>query len=245
MQNDYDLLISRIDDAIELSLVRQKSIYLGFFTEEEISTVKNYLDSIYFSDYCFFGGYENAVRMMLCIGEEQSFDDVLCTLHFTFRKCDELSHRDFLGALMSLGINRETVGDILVDKGFAYIFVKDEISDYLISQISKIGRVGVTVKKVYDVEIDYKAITEDIFITVSSLRIDNVISKLCNLSRSDSVKLILAENVFVNHIVVKKPAMTVSENDTITVRKKGKFIFTEILGISKKGKLKVLVKHFR
>lgn len=69
----------------------------------------------------------------------------ICGIEFSFRKCDRLTHRDFLGSLMSLGIERETVGDILVEDGRAVVFVKAELSDYVKSQISKVGRVGVKV----------------------------------------------------------------------------------------------------
>ena len=93
------------------------------------------LDSSGFLTYRFYGGYEDSERKVLGLYFYDEIEDFPVTaLEITFRKADKLTHRDFLGALMSLGIERDTVGDILVEDGRCVVFVKSEISSYITSQ---------------------------------------------------------------------------------------------------------------
>ena len=128
------LFFSKLDDGIYLSEKRQRAYFFPFFTEREQALAERYLVSVGFHRFAFFGGYEGAERKMLGLFfyEEEEFP--LCAVRFSFRKSDKLSHRDFLGAIMSLGVERETVGDILVEDGSCVVFVRSEIRDYIVSE---------------------------------------------------------------------------------------------------------------
>ena len=107
------LFLSQLDDAVYLCQQRQKPYFFPFLSERKQAVAKHYLDSVCFSTYSFFGGYDDSERKVLGLyfyDEIESFP--VTALEITFRKADKLTHRDFLGALMSLGIERDTVGDI-------------------------------------------------------------------------------------------------------------------------------------
>ncbi len=164
----------------------------------------------------FFGGYDDSERKMLGLFFDEPSTSMfpICGIEFSFRKCDRLTHRDFLGSLMSLGIERETVGDILVEDGRAVVFVKTELSDYVKSQISKVGRVGV---KVDDADLSKlpqgRGVEEKKTFIVSSLRLDNIVAAVCKLSREKTKTVIMSDSVCVNFEETKNVSFNLKEND--------------------------------
>lgn len=207
---------------------------------------EKYLKSIGFDSYSFYGGYESAERKVLCLDfYEDNAEFPISALEFKFRAADKLTHRDFLGALMSLGIERETVGDILVEDGRAVAFVKSEIEDYVKSQISKIGSAGVKIT-----DADIKSLpkgrgVEEKSLIVSSLRLDNIVAAISGLSREKTKTLILSGNVTLNFAECTNISKTVCENDTLTVRGKGKFKINGVMGETKKHRIRISIIHYR
>lgn len=241
------LLLSRIDDAISLSITRQKPYFIAFMSERKQAAALSYLRQLRCEDYLFYGGYEDSERKMLGIfyDEKDIKKFPVSAVEFKFRPCDKLSHRDFLGALMALGIERETVGDILIEDGRCVVFVKTEIKDYIASQISKIGNVGVIVKEA-DLELLPQGRgREEKFFTVSSLRLDNIVSAVCGCSREKTRSVILSGEVCVNYLQKQDVSYNLKPGDVFSVRGFGKFIFNNMLGLTKKGRLKISVIYFR
>lgn len=198
--DDDKQLVAQLNDGIDLCLTRQKPYFMPFMSERKQAVLFSELKKAYFDNYLFFGGYGNSERKMLGLFFDEPCEDCfpISAVEFSFRKCDKLTHRDFLGALMSLGIERETVGDILVEDGRAVVFVKTELSDYIMSQISKVGSVGV---KVDDADLSKlpqgRGFEEKTYI-VSSLRLDNIVAAVCRLSREKTRTVIMADSVCVN-----------------------------------------------
>lgn len=240
------LFISKLDDAVYLCQKRQKPYFFSFMSEAEQAQAERYLDSVGFKNYSFFGGYEGSERRVLCLDHYQDDPDFpIDALEFKFRPADKLTHRDFLGALMSLGIERETVGDILVEDGRCVVFVKSEISEYIRSQISKIGRAGV---KISDADVDSLPKgrgVEEKSVIVSSLRLDNVVAAISGLSREKTKNLILSGNVTLNFIECTNISKQVDEGDTLTIRGKGKFKINGVMGETKKHRIRISIIHFR
>ncbi len=212
--------------------------YLGFLTSVEAANASEQL-SRFNARFVFSGGYDNAERTMLaCIPDwcdEPQFP--IRAVTFSFRDCDSLSHRDFLGALMSLGIVREAVGDIMVETGRAVVFLTDEICGYVMSQITKVGNVGVEIREGCDFplpEAGTKVLHSD---TVASLRLDCVVSALAGVSRSAAAQLIGQDMVSVNSLCCSKTTKTVALGDRITIRGKGRFEIGSVSGLSKKGRI--------
>lgn len=239
------LFYSKLDDAIYLCNVRQKPYFMSFMSERRQAVASEYLKTVCFDNYSFFGGYENSERKVLGLFFDEVTEFPISAIEFKFRSCDKLSHRDFLGALMSLGIERETVGDILVDDGRCIVFVKSELKEYIISQLFKIGNVGVKITEANLKNIPEGRGFDEAFYTVSSLRLDNIISAVTGLSREKTKILILSGKVSLNFIPNQNVSLLLKESDTITIRGKGKYVLNGILGETRKGRIKISVIHFR
>ena len=240
------LFVSKLDDAVYLSQKRQKPYFFSFLSEAEQALAKQYLGSIGFDSFGFYGGYENSERKVLCL---DYYDDdpvyPISALEFKFRQADKLTHRDFLGALMSLGIERETVGDILVEDGRCVVFVKTEIADYIKSQISKIGRAGVKVSDADVSSLPKGRGEEEKSVIVSSLRLDNIVAAISGASRKKTKNLILSGNVTLNFFECTNISKSVCEGDVLTVRGKGKFKINGVMGETKKHRIRISIIHYR
>ncbi len=239
-------LYSRVDDAIRLSELRHKPCFLGFLNEHESFLVRNYISG-FGKDFELFGGYEGAERLMLCVSEFPADKDdyPIREIYYKFRKGYKLSHRDFLGALMNLGIERDCIGDILVEDGQALVFAREEIADYITSGISKIGRVGVENCDGSDMSFSYQKNLKELKLIISSMRLDVVVAALTGLSRGKTAQLILSGKVFLNYSEASNSSCTIKENDILTIRGNGKYIIKGQNGVTKKGRLMLNVEHYK
>lgn len=241
-----ELFYSKLDDAANLCYTRQKPYFFPFLSERRQALAEKYLKSIFFDNYYFSGGCENCERKMLAM----CYDDIkpefpISALEFRYRNCDRLTHRDFLGALMSLGIERETVGDILVEDGRTIVFVKSELEDYIVSQILKIGNVGVRIFKADLSNLPKGRGTEELSLIVSSLRLDNIIAAVTGFSREKTKSYILAGNVSLNYIQTMNISQPTVAGDVLIIRGKGKYILNAVMGATKKGRIRISLIHFR
>ena len=195
-----------------------------------------------------FGGYENAERVVAGFGENVTVGDfpiALLEISPVMQKfADRLSHRDFLGALMNLGIKRELLGDIIVKDNIGYLFCLDHIKDYIIGSVDRIKHTTVTVREIEALPDDAVSVPKEYEKIVSSLRIDAVISAVYNLSRNDSAKLFAQEKVFVNSRQVSSPSYQLKNGDIISLRGFGRFIFDKALRSTKKDRLVISIQKY-
>lgn len=156
----------------------------------------------------------------------------------------KLNHRDYLGSILSLGIEREKIGDIVIEDNKAYVPVMDDIWSYIYNNLTTIGRTPVKVNIIenYD-EVPIVNFEEDVII-VSSLRIDNFICKLAKVSRGKAIDLIDTGKVLVDYGKVKSKSQEISKDTRITIRGIGKFIVGDIIGETKSGKQRVIIKKY-
>ncbi len=242
---ETELLIARINDTAEICLRTNKPKFFGFLSKEQSVLVQKILEK-FAVNYTLFGGYEQADRVILgCFPDwADDVDFPLTAITFTYRKEFSLSHRDFLGSLMALGITRESVGDILVESGRAVVFVSNEIKDFIFSQISKIGRIGVTLSEGFSAPLPESSKLQEFIDTVASARLDCVVSAVVGVSRGKASELIENGFVSINSVVVEKTAKEVTENDIITVRGKGKFVISSLSGKTKKQRNVLVYKKY-
>lgn len=158
-------------------------------------------------------------------------------------KFKELEHKHFLGTIMSLGIKREILGDLIVKNSVCYGIINEELFDFLVDNLKEIGKTPVKIE-----EINFQEVPESEFIdiveSVASMRFDVIVSALGNFSRNDGSEKIEAGEVLLNYGIEKEKSKIVKEKDIISIRKKGKFIIESILGETKKGKTRILAKKF-
>ncbi len=237
------LIVKKAYDTIEQSQKYCSPCFYGFLNEHESQIIK---DNIFSLENCmFFGGYEEATRVFFGANVSDKSLFPIEALKFSFKKEYDLSHRDFLGSFMALGIERSTIGDILVFDDYATVFVKSDLSEYIKNEVRKIGRVGVRVEYQDMSDIHYVNEYDELSLTVSSLRLDVIVSALTSFSREKSQTCIKSDLVRVNHKIENNVSKNLCVGDVITIRKFGKFVFTEERGLSKKGKLRISVNHFR
>lgn len=209
--------------------------------------------------HVFFGGYDDAERTV-CVflpdyfGEddfpayffENEDDSPLVAVRCKYPKdAPALTHRDFLGSLMALGIKRETVGDILVSERSADIFTLPQIAKCLLQDFNRAGRVSVSVSEISlrDVKIPAQRV-ESRRDTVASLRLDAVVSAVFSLSRGKAEEAIIAGLVFCNDVKTLKSDAKVCEGDKIVLRGSGKAMITSVGGFSKKGRTVILFDRY-
>ena len=142
-----EALKARIEDAADLSAVRKAPCFVGFLDERQADLSSKIARNLGVQGFMLWGGYEDAQRRMFAAFPKELLPDSerfpVISIYLSFRKEDSLSHRDFLGALMGLGIKREALGDILVGEGRCVLFCKEEIANFVETQLTKVGRTGV------------------------------------------------------------------------------------------------------
>ena len=236
---DEQILFSRIKDALRLKDTTGLFKTVGFLSENEIAKVR-ILPELMGERYEFFGGYEDAERcFFVALPEWCESAESLCIVNsftFTYRPCDKLTHRDFLGAFMSLGITRESIGDILCGEGRTVAFVSETVGKYVASQIEKVGSVGVKVEEGFSLPLPKSSVLKEFTDTVASLRLDSVVSALLGTSREKAKEVIAEKRVLVNSLEVDKITASVTENTKITIRGVGKFIINSAGETTKKGR---------
>lgn len=242
---ESDLLTARVNDTQNICERTLKPKFLGFLSLEQKVFVESILKNRTVS-YSFYGGYETAERVMLgCFPDWiETCDFPIKAITFTYRKSDKLRHSDFLGSLMALGITRESVGDILIEEGRTVVFVTTEIADYVLSEIEKVGRIGVELKLGFTSPLPSKGELALFSETVSSLRLDCVVSALAGVSRSQAERKIGEGVVSVNSLPCEKTTKTVNEGDIVSIRGKGKFIIDSVADRTKKDRIILKYKKY-
>ncbi|MEG2353561.1 MAG: YlmH/Sll1252 family protein [Clostridium sp.] len=160
-------------------------------------------------------------------------------------KFKTLEHRDYLGALTSLGIKREKFGDVLVVHNSAYFLVFEDILEYILHSLDKVSNCPCDVE-IVDMESKYfnRTHLKALDIITTSLRADCLVSSICNISRSKGEGLITSGKVYLNYEELQRKDKLIETDDTITIRGFGKFKFKEIIGDTQKGRLKVRVEKY-
>lgn len=198
-----------------------------------------------------YGGTEHAERQMARFGnaEEFGYEEpfpivCLCVEPLLEKFADSFTHRDFLGAIMNLGIDRATVGDILLDGKKAWVFCTEAMASYLAENLDQVKHTHVRVRVVDGIENIPVRQLKPLEENVSSLRCDSVAASVWNLSRSQSLELFRQKKVFVNGRLLENNSYLLKKDDVISVRGFGKFIFREEKHTTKKGKLVIGVDLF-
>ncbi len=198
-----------------------------------------------------WGGYENAERCVACFGDREYLTDnsdypIKCVRIKPVNQkfADNLTHRDFLGSLMGLGIRREVLGDIIIRENCGYLFCLDTISDYIIENLTQVRHT--TVKCEYTEKIPENVLPqpENREIIVSSERLDVIVSAIYKMSRSQVLPIFHTEKVFVNGAVKISPSATVNTGDKVSVRGYGRFVYKGVLRKTKKDRLVIGVEVF-
>lgn len=218
---------------------------LGFLNPHQRILIQKYVKAPAGMELVFDGGFPEAERTQMvcypafCLPEPREY---LVLLECTGRELAELTHRDYLGSLMGLGIVRENIGDILVGEEKAFLFLKPEIADYVMQNLTKIGRRGIRLREVpvSAAELPERPVKE-VTGTVAALRLDAVLAAGTGLARGKAAELIQSGQVAVNWEAVQEVSATVKEEDVISVRGFGRMKLKHIGGTTRKGRIGITI----
>lgn len=239
------LVLSHMCDLYRKSEKTQKILYTRFMTPRQILLAKERFGGV--ADLEFGGGFDDAERCMAAFvpndREQTSFP--LCGIDITNTGKRELSHRDYLGALLSLGITRDKIGDIVVTPKGAVAVVCTDIADFIANNLTKVASCGIKIEIVHDMAglvIEKKF--SDTSCTVSSMRLDCIVSGATGKSRSQSVSLIAEGLVSVNYSQEKNVSHIVKNGDVVTIRGFGKMIVQTDMSLTKKGRIHINIRKY-
>lgn len=219
----HEEFVSKVIDIGEKARRYQTIIYTSFLNEYEQQIVKEVLSDLHV--YCDGGNIDNELkRCAISNYEEENIVFPIACLRARYdTKFSNLNHRDVLGALMNLGLEREKIGDIIVDDGNIYIYVCEELKDYMMMNATQVKRTQVSFK-VYEGEVENKkelAYKEKI---ISSMRLDSVVAACINCNREKAKRLIQGGHVKVNQIVLEESAYVCNNKSTVSIKRYGRFI---------------------
>ncbi|MCH5190603.1 MAG: hypothetical protein J1F23_00420 [Oscillospiraceae bacterium] len=235
----------RFSELAERSFERGYNVYSDFLGIAEISELKTMHMRV---PVALWGGWDGAERAVACFGERDYFADnddypVKCILiePVSQKFADTLTHRDFLGSLMGLGIRREMLGDIVISENCGYLFCLQSVCEYITENLKQVRHTTVTCRITDSIPDNAVPIPTDEEHIVSSRRLDVLISAVYSLSRSRAQELFEKERVFVNGVMKISSSFVPNEGDKISVRGFGRFIFGGELRRTKKDRLVVKI----
>lgn len=198
-----------------------------------------------------FGGYEKAERQMaafipdaLCY--EFDYPVVCIRVEPLYPKfAENLTHRDILGALMHLGIDRAKTGDIVCSDSCYYIFCEENIHEYIMNEFTKVRNTMIKLTPFDDMQsVNVAPRLKEQSEIIASNRIDAIIAKAYHLSRAEAAEYLRAEKVFINGKCITNCNQSCENHAVVSVRGMGRFLFETDNSLSKKGKLRVRFQMF-
>jgi putative S4 domain-containing protein len=211
-----------------ISFVENRNTVTKFLTNFE-QVVLSQIVAYNYSDFKveFFGGFDDAERKKAKIISNEYYDvdyDIVCLKAKFNNKFNKVEHRNILGAVHNLGINFNRFGDIIVLENEIYIFVDDEIADYIAMEFTKAGRVNLDFQRVDLIEVKIEKKYEDFEIVSSSFRIDSIVAKITNKSRSKVKEFLEQDFIKLNHVILRNGEKTCTPDDIISIRKYGRYV---------------------
>ncbi len=232
--------IASLEDAAELSVRRNRPVFTDFLTESEQTAAESVMKRLH-ANYMFHGGFGVAERRMLGVFPPYEEPDAelfpIDGVTASFRAVDSVEHRSVLGTLMAQGIERSSVGDILIESGRCVFFCRTTVTRALLENIGKIGGVGVRLSQGFTEPLPEAHSFKDISVTIASARLDCIIAALAGIGRGRAEELITAGEVMINSVICKKVSQSVNEGDKLTLRGTGKFIIDDLGTVTRKGRL--------
>ena len=247
---ERQFLINRISDLANRAYYKNITTHTVFLNLYEQTIFQSISTSLRVS-YKILGGYDYAERKLVCFFScnfedinEADFMDLLHISNKNPKFSQSLSHRDYLGAIMNIGIERHTIGDICIMGHEAYVYVLKNASNIILDNLTDVKHNKVSVSKTDFKAIDFSSNIEEKIINIASNRLDSVLSSVYNISRAKANLLIDADKVFINSKLINTHSRALNPDDIVSVRGLGRFIYSDIEKISKKGRLVVKVKQY-
>lgn len=244
-QEDRLLLSKLVDKAVRASKTKQASVS-DFLDPNQQHILEKAMELQNEVIYELDGGYEGAERAVAFFYPIEPYysdcENPITVLNLKIKSAENLTHRDYLGSLMGLGIKREKIGDILVNEEGCTIFIIKDVSEYISYNLTKVGRSKVYIENgdLDSLQIESKEYKSK-NATVASMRLDCIISAGYGISRSRASEFVKGEKVNVNWEKRTDISFVVKEGDTISVRGRGRLVVENVGSVTKKGRIAVVL----
>ncbi|MCR4658058.1 MAG: RNA-binding protein [Lachnospiraceae bacterium] len=212
------------------------------------------------SEYLLFGGFRDAERCIACflpsymtkdsfLLKQDAVDNgllsCLAVRPVNARFSDELTHRDYLGAIMNLGMERDVIGDIICSSEYAAVAVLTSALPVIEKDLVRVRHTTVICERIPFRCCDIEPEFEEVHINIASERADLILGAVFHLSRSASQELIRTGLMSVNGREITDPGKVLKDKDRVSVRSKGKFVYAGQEGTTRKGRISALVSVYR
>lgn len=251
MLDGEDILRKRIEEMAEKSYRNNQYMFTNFLSPAEYDVCVTVLQGHKYIKYDSFGGTDVSERVMIRFGSEEDlgyveeFPFVCIVIEPNLAKfADDLNHRDFLGSILNLGIERNVIGDIIIKENKGYVMCLNKMADYVVDNLQKIKHTYVKCSIMEQMPQAVLPTLEDSVFSVSSERCDIIISKLYNISRNDSLNLFRGKKISINSKIEESNSRNLKEEDVVSVRGHGKFIYHGVQSVNKKEKLRISVSRY-
>ena len=250
MNREDQQLIRRFSDLSRQAYQKNRVMFSDFLNMNELSLLYRGEKS-YDTSFAVWGGYEYAERQMVSFQPDALYYEwqypIVC-LSFTpvnRRFAESLTHRDVLGAIMHLSIERSKIGDILVREDQVIVFCTEAVADVIRKELCQIRHTRVSGNVISGEQIHIVPDFEDCSGFVSSNRLDAFVAEICRFSRSQAKEALQSEKIFINGKCMTDSSHKLAPGDVISVRGFGKIIFDDFYGQSKKGRLGILYRKYK
>ncbi len=223
--------------------------FLGLSEQQVFAALTGELGKI---SWKLWGGRERSERVMIRFGspEELGYEEdfPICCIHIrpaSYKFGEEISHRDVLGALMNLGIERRLLGDIVTGDRQAYVFCRDTAADHICANLDMVRRTSVICRVTQTMEELPEEETAVLDIQVASQRLDACIAKVHHFSRTEALALFRAGRVYVDGRLCENNSRMLSVGEMVNVRGFGRFCAEEEKGVTRKGKYGLRVRIWK
>lgn len=251
MKDQDTFFKNRVDDLKDMAFQRDIVTFTDFLDLHQLHMIKDLRNGFPGVVTETFGGYEGAERQMAAfIPDALSYEweypmRCLKIIKEAGKFPEALSHRDYLGALVHLGVERSMIGDILLIGDDAWFFCVDSMANFFAEELVKIRHTAVRTRILPQMEQTPKPVRKPVQGTVSSVRLDAVIAVAFGGSRTKLMPLIQNGKVYVNGSLMTSNGYTLKDGDVVSVRGKGKFRFVQVLSQTKKGRYSILLEIYQ
>lgn len=251
MEKEEQLFRRRMQELAETCFRRDVPVHTDFLNLNEQTIFQSISGTLPPVRFVLSGGSSASERKVVCFLPSYEAElteppyDCIKISPVNQKFAEELSHRDFLGAIMNLGIERSMIGDIILKDGTAYVFVLKKMSRYLTENLLTVRRTSVTAVAAMESEEALKPDFEEISGTVSSVRLDSMVALCGRLSRTKAASYIEGEKVFINGQPALSPSRLLKEGEILSIRGIGKFVFSQAGGQTKKGRTVVTLLKYK
>jgi RNA-binding protein YlmH len=251
MNDDTELLKKRLKELYDKADNGAYYTFTDFLGLMEQSVLAEIMPRLYRGSVDTYGGAEGAERVMIRFGSESDLGysmpypiSLLKVEPLSQKYAEKLSHRDFLGAIMNLGIERDTMGDIVIIDNVGYIFVKEDMATYIADSLTKVRRTDVKAEVTETLPDGELYRTERRNVQANGERLDALVAKVFSLPREEAQSLFKKRLVFADGRQIDSTSYVPKQNEKISVRGHGRFIYLGPQSLTRKGKMNISVEIY-